>query len=322
LTPKRSVVQRLAAAQGDDTALILHHTDRGFEVFKFFGRQKLADEPFARFSGLTDEAWFALLVRSIKEPVIDGIPMPRFPDDVLQTNTVGHAGEPTLREAFMFFSQVSKYARQVGRPLGGATRVLDFGCGWGRILRFFLRDCKAAHLQGIDVDPMLVDVCRSTFPYARFDTVNALPPTPFPEGSFDVITGYSVFSHLAEHASLAWVQEFSRLLRPGGLMVVTTQLRDFIAFCESFRGKDNEFGWHKGLANSFVDVEASYAAYDAGQYLYAPTGGGPARPSDFYGEAMIPEGYVRTRFTPFLRYVDFVADRNLLPQALIVMQKP
>ena len=105
-------------------------------------------------------------------------------------------------------------------------------------------------------------------------------------------------------------------------MAMTTQLRDFIGFCESFRGKVNEVPWHDGLAKSFVDVDASYAAYDAGQYLYAPTGGGPARPSDFYGEAMIPEGYVRTRFTPFLKYVDFVADRSLLPQALIVMQKP
>ena len=129
-------------------------------------------------------------------------------------------------------------------------------------------------------------------------------------------------SHLAEHASLAWVQEFSRLLRPGGIMAMTTQLRDFIGFCESFRGKVNEVPWHDGLAKSFVDVDAWYAAYDAGHYLYAPTGGGPARPSDFYGEAMIPEGYVRTRFTPFLKYVDFVADRSLLPQALIVMQKP
>jgi len=290
-------------------------------VFKLFGRQTVTSEPSDVFARRTDDEWLAALIRSVNEPVVDGVQMPRFPDDELQRNSVGYAGEPALREIFQLSVLVQKYAQQAGRPLNTETRLLDFGCGWGRITRLFLKQIKAAHIQGIDVDPMFVQVCRSTIPGVRFDQVPALPPTPFPDASFDVVTGYSVMSHLAEHASLAWVQEFARLLRPGGLMFVTTQLKDFIDFCASFRGKDNVLPWHQGLANSFVDVAAAYAAYDAGQYLYSPTGGGEARPSDFYGEAMIPEGYVRTRFTPFLRYVDFVADRRVLPQAVIIMQK-
>ena len=75
------------------------------------------------------------------------------------------------------------------------------------------------------------------------------------------------------------------------------------------------------LANSFVDTEAAYAAYDAGEYLYAATGGGPSRPADFYGEALIPEAYVRRQWTKSLRFVAFVDDRSVMPQALIVMQK-
>jgi len=199
--------------------------------------------------------------------------------------------------------------------------VLDFGCGWGRILRCFLKDCPAANLRGVDVDPMLVETCRSSFPYCTFEQVNPLPPTSFSNGSFDLVTAYSVFSHLAEHASLAWVKEFSRLLSPRGVLAVTTQRRDFIEYCRSLRGQEHEFGWHRVLANSFVDTDAAYAAYDAGQYLYAPTGGGPSRPSDFYGEALIPKAYVQQHWTPFLKFVDFVDDRTAMPQALIIMQK-
>jgi SAM-dependent methyltransferase len=297
-------------------------------LFKLFGRQKLLDGPTTRFSKMTDESWLAMLVRSINERVIDGIPMPGFPEEELQRNIVGSAGKQNLREAFMFFSLVKKYERQLGQPLTGETRVLDFGCGWGRILRLFLKDCKAAHLDGIDVDPMLVQVCQSTFPSAgafsgvRFHHVDPFPPAPFPERSFDVITAYSVFSHLAEQASLAWVQEFSRLLKPGGIMAVTTQGRDFIEFCRSLRGRTHDFGWFQTLARSFVDAEAAFADYDRGQYIYAATGGGPSLPSDFYGEALIPEAYVRTRWTPFFQFVAFVDDRAVLPQALIVMQKP
>ena len=131
----------------------------------------------------------------------------------------------------------------------------------------------------------------------------------------------TVFSHLAEHASIAWVKEIARLLRPRGIMIVTTEPREFIELCRSLRGREHEFAWHRALANSFVDTEAAYRAYDAGDYLYAPTGGGSYRPADFYGEALIPEGYVRARWTEFLRFVDFVSDPQVFPQALIVMQK-
>ena len=278
-------------------------------------------DPFARFSTLTDQEWLGLLIRSVDEPVIDGVRMPGFPDPITQRSTVGSVGAQPLQEVFGFFTAVKAYGKQLGRPLQVDTRILDFGCGWGRILRFFLRDCLAANLHGIDVDPGLVEICRKTMNYGSFDVVDPLPPTRAASESFDFVVGYSVFSHLAEHASLAWVEELARVLKPGGIMVVTTEPREFIELCRSLRGQNHEFAWHQALANSFVDTEAAYRAYDAGQYLYAPTGGGSYRPSDFYGEALIPEGYVRARWTKFLRFVDFVSDPHRFSQALIVMQK-
>jgi SAM-dependent methyltransferase len=278
--------------------------------------------PYSRFSGTSDLDWLNVLIRSINEPVIDGVQMPGFPSDEIQRNSVGASGEHTLREAFNFFSIVKRYANQVGRPLKNGTRVLDFGCGWGRILRFFLKDCGPANLWGLDLDPDLLVVCKETMPQSNFVIVPPLGPTTLESGAFDVITAYSVFSHLAEHASLGWIKEFSRLLKPGGLMIVTTEPRDFIELCRSLRGREHEFAWYTGLANSFVDTDAAYAAYDSGQYLYSGTGGGLIRPPDFYGEALIPKGYVQTQWTPYLNYVDFVDDRGVLPQALIVMQKP
>jgi hypothetical protein len=85
---------------------------------------------------------------------------------------------------------------------------------------------------------------------------------------------------------------------------------------------DHEFAWHQALSKSFVETEAALAAYAAGEFLYAPTGGGPALPSEFYGEAIIPEAYVRRNWTASLNLVAFVDDRSVVPQALIVMQKP
>ena len=43
----------------------------------------------------------------------------------------------------------------------------------------------------------------------RFEVTPILPPTRFPDGHFDVIYLYSVFSHLSEAAHLAWLREFN-----------------------------------------------------------------------------------------------------------------
>jgi SAM-dependent methyltransferase len=286
---------------------------------RLFGRAR--SDPFARFSDLSDDEWLTILVRSVNQSVIDGVRMPGFPDEVIQTNFVGSSGAHALQEAFNFFSIVKKYGVQLGHAVQADTRVLDFGCGWGRILRFFLKDCEPRNLYGVDVDPDVLATCRTTMDYCHFTAVDPLPPTSFADESFDLVTAYSVFSHLAEHASLAWVKEFARLLAPRGILLVTTEGRDFIELCRSMRGKLHEFGWHHGLANSFIDTDAANRAYDAGEYLYSPTGGGDYRPPDFYGEALIPEGYIRSRWTEFLRVADFVDDRSVLPQALIVLQK-
>jgi hypothetical protein len=105
-------------------------------------------------------------------------------------------------------------------------------------------------------------------------------------------------------------------------MIVTTQARRFIDFCRSCRDQNPESGWYNGLANSFLDTEAALADYDNGKFLYSPTGGGPTRPASFYGEAVIPPGYVKREWTKYLTFCDFVDDPAKFNQAVIFMQKP
>jgi predicted RNA methylase len=62
-------------------------------------------------------------------------------------------------------------SRTFGRPLSPETRILDFGCGWGRILRFFLKDVPAKNLIGVDVDPEVIEICKETIREGRFEIV-------------------------------------------------------------------------------------------------------------------------------------------------------
>jgi SAM-dependent methyltransferase len=101
-------------------------------------------------------------------------------------------------------------------------RWLDFGSGAGRISRHLLANAEVVELEGVDVDPLLVAWTERHLPAARFRRIDPVPPTPFPDGRFDVVVSVSVFTHFDEEPGDRWAAEMARLLRPGGIFVVST----------------------------------------------------------------------------------------------------
>ena len=278
-------------------------------------------------SRFDDNAWQQIILASVNNSTLDGIRLPGFADEGLQRNTVGSAGQQALHEGKLFYEILKKSMHQCGGSLTAESKILDFGCGWGRYLRYFLKDTLANNLYGVDVDPLMVQTCKQTFPYGNFAQVKPFPPSQFEDNQFNLIFAYSVFSHLSAPAADAWIAEFSRLLAPGGVLVVTTQGRDFVNYCQQIRDGIRATGriehpWHDNLARAFVDRDACLAAYDRGEHLFAPTGGGDVRPSTFYGEALVPRGHAERVWGQYLHFQDFVDDSRVLPQAFIVMHKP
>jgi SAM-dependent methyltransferase len=107
-----------------------------------------------------------------------------------------------------------------GLALEGAAPLLDFGCGCGRVLRHFASLGVAAY--GTDFNPKLVEWCRRNLPFGRFETNGLAPPLPFEDGRFGLVYALSVFTHLPETLQSPWMAEMRRVLRPGGLLVLTT----------------------------------------------------------------------------------------------------
>jgi SAM-dependent methyltransferase len=76
-------------------------------------------------------------------------------------------------------------------------------------------------------------------------TVNKMSPTSFDDDTFDVVFAYSVFSHLSEDLYARWLAEFSRILKPGGLVIATTWGRNYIEHLESMRRGDAAPSWNE-----------------------------------------------------------------------------
>lgn len=324
LDEHESLVSQLAATRAENDRLQAEVAELRAELRSLAGNPSTGARNIAwtRIHALSDDDWLKVLIRSVDTPAYQGFPLPGFPAEGLQTGIVGSSNESALREGFNFYRTVKTLCADQDHPLTATTRLLDFGTGWGRYARIFMKEISPDNIVGVDVDPGLIDVCRSTFPYCSFEVVPPTPPTQLQADGFDLVIAYSVFSHLSEAAATAWIEEFARILAPGGMIAITTQGRGFIEYCEQIRRTGEiTHPWHLKLAQSFTDVAACHAAYDRGEFLYSATGGGDARPSSFYGEALVPPGFVDRVWSRYLEPVAFIDDGKL-PQALIVMRKP
>jgi SAM-dependent methyltransferase len=103
-----------------------------------------------------------------------------------------------------------------GRRFGDFPRILDFGCGSGRVL-LQLRDLGSrVDLRGVDIDPDAIRWTQAHIPWASTSVNRELPPLACEDAAFDLIYCHSVFTHLDRHYQDAWLAELRRVLRPGG----------------------------------------------------------------------------------------------------------
>ncbi len=128
------------------------------------------------------------------------------------------------REAYLERGRQSARAVEAALPEDwdwDGKRMLDFGCGAGRVLRHFAPRASGCELWGSDISAPCIEWDRRHLsPPASFELHGEAPPLPFPDGKFDLVYALSVFTHITDQWA-AWLLEVDRILAPGGLLVAT-----------------------------------------------------------------------------------------------------
>ena len=124
-------------------------------------------------------------------------------------------------EAPLDLAMVNEFVNAVAkRP---ASKVLDAGCGAGRMVTYLQSHAPSLDVVGIDLSAEMVTLAQSAHPNATFRQAD-LSDTQFPEGEFDGIFAWYSIIHTEPDQLAEIVAEFARILRSEGLVLLGYQV--------------------------------------------------------------------------------------------------
>jgi len=103
-------------------------------------------------------------------------------------------------------------------------RVCEWGCGPARIIRHLPRLASGWPIEfyGSDYNRESIRWCRENLTDVAFVENGLAPPLPFEAGFLDLVFARSVLTHLSEDMHHRWIRELVRVVRPGGVLILTT----------------------------------------------------------------------------------------------------
>ena len=271
----------------------------------------------AAAAGHEDAMWMALRRLSLDDfgRVLMGMPDERYPglsarlpamaaDDV-QVSWTGSSGGVLLRQSVSFIRTLkSQFETVTGRSISN-SRILDYGCGWGRMLRLLLRYTDAATLAGCDPWDRSIEICRESRLPCRLDVTDYLPKSlPYPAGCFDLAFAFSVFTHTSLRASSSALAALRPCVADEGLLAITIRPIEYWDY-------DTRFA---------AERSALKAAHRAEGFAFAPHNRAAVDGDVTYGDTSMSFEFLE-KIAPAWRIASF--DRTMDdPYQIVVYLKP
>ena len=264
------------------------------------------DERYALFRELETDLWALLLTQQYEVYSNIRALLPDVPDVALQELWNGTSGVSLAAQSAAFYRRLCQRFGERSDVRLSEARVLDLGCGWGRLTRFLARDVAPGRLYGCDPAQQILDICAQSRVPANLARSEFVPErVPFDE-QFDLVFAFSVFTHLSEGAHEASLRALHRAMRPGAVLVVTVRPPAYARQSPLLGG---------------VEVEP-----EAPQYVFVPhpaQGSHPQYESGemTYGEAIITLPYIAEHWSPLFDVLDVDVLIDDLHQVMVTLRR-
>ena len=142
---------------------------------------------------------------------------------------VGYSPIYDINEPYSIKYGISLYLNLVEGITTEGKDLLDISCGKGVGIDAYQKYANFKSLSGIDFNSNFIDSCRSNYPEAKFEVMNA-EDIKYPDQSFDIIT--NVDSSYGYPDSGKFYAEVKRLLKPGGIFLYADGFTDESRFLD------------------------------------------------------------------------------------------
>lgn len=216
----------------------------------------------------------------LRKSEIGGLPIPSL--RLINLVTGSYDISWFLTSGKLSSDSMQEILKKNGININEFKEILDFGCGVGRVIRYF-NTLNGTALSGTDYNPDLINWCRDKLKFAEFQTNKLDGSLDYRDGQFDLIYALSVFTHLREPLQHFWIKELSRVLKPGGYLFITVHGEEY--YLPQLFSEDQERFKNGELVVYGGDEEGSNIC-----------------------TAFHPEAYVRQKLAGELIVVDFVPE--------------
>lgn len=172
--------------------------------------------------GLDDFGYVLWSMPDVRFPKLSRL-LPPMASAEVQRHWTGRSGIALLKPSVNFVRILAyNYTRLTGAALDERTRILDYGCGYGRIARLMYYFTTQSNVVGVDPWEKSIELCRLAGLGPNF-LQSAYVPETLPVGGarFDLIYAYSVFTHLAEPVARAALGALRRCIKDDGILALT-----------------------------------------------------------------------------------------------------
>lgn len=138
----------------------------------------------------------------------------------IKCDIASHAGASDITAFFASGEEgVRRRLQEMGYQPTGRERLLEIGCGMGRMTRAFARSFGTVY--GIDVSPEMIARAQTYLADCQnvhLSVGNGVDLAGFADESIDLVFSTLVFQHIPDPAiTLGYIREIGRVLAPGGL---------------------------------------------------------------------------------------------------------
>lgn len=211
--------------------------------------------------------------------------IPPLPPKHLQMRVINNYTPNFPESCYSIYDDLDAVLAGAGKSLRDFKRILDWGCGCGRMTRVFRARLPSTELHGTDIDPEAIDWLKGNYAdLAEFRLSPHHPPTSYADGTFDFVFGVSVVTHLPEDMQFEWLRELERITSPGAYLILSTS-------------GENNYRNLPAASREILETEGFFHS-DAGNY-------GPSISlPDFYQNTFHATHYVRREWSKFFDVIE------------------